>query len=218
MTRVPFPVLFADCDQGCTAVDLCSLTKASAKTQKVGLTLVEIMIAMVVFGFLSLAITSSVIQSHQISQNNILRNTAFTAAQGYLEQIRSLPLTDLLEAIDDPGNFPLPTRSLPASAQGSSEVSDPLYLEGPDKVLTGRSSGSNHRRIMIDLQERANQEPREVFMDVWFDVEIESLGASSKSHAIEIYFETELRGSVARSINGTVRGVRSDINRVTRGS
>ena len=181
-----------------------------------GLTLVEIMIAMVVFGFLSLAITSSVIQSHQISQNNILRNTAYTAAQGYLEQIRSMPLPDLLAAMDDPEGSALPTVSLPIQAQGTQEVADPLYLDGPDKVLDGRSNGSNHRRILIDLQERENQDPREVYMDVWFDVEIESLGASSKSHAIEIYFETDLRGSVARKVTGSVRGVRADVNRVVR--
>lgn len=180
------------------------------------MTLVEIMIAMVVFGFLAVAITASVIQSQQIAQNNILRNTSYTIAQGYLEQIQSLPIADLQAAMDDPDGVPLSTLSVSAVDTGDIEVEDPLYLDGPDETLPGRSSGSNYREILIDLQELNNGDTKELFMDAWFDVEIEFLGLSTSSYAIEIHFATELRGRFASRSFGTLRGMRANINRVSR--
>lgn len=176
------------------------------------MSLVEIMIAMVIFLLLALGITKAVVQSQQIAQNNIIRNTAYTIAQGYLEQIKSLASQEVRDAIAAPDGTPLPTMSVSALAESDIEVSDPIFLDGPDPSLKGRSDGSNHREILVDLQETEDGDPREVTMDAWFDVDITEIENKSYSYAIEIYFEAALRGLGGRRISGELRGLRADVN------
>lgn len=191
-----------------------SRTMKARHRNRQGMSLVEIMIAMVVFMILALGVTRAVIQSQQIAQNNIIRNTAYTIAQGYMEQIKSLALIEVLNAMDDPDGTPLPTMSISALAEDDIEELDPLFLDGPDRALSGRTDGSNFREILIDLQEDAEGDPREVTMDAWFDVDITDISNRSYSHAIIIRFEARLRGAGARVIAGELRGLRADVNRM----
>ncbi len=178
-----------------------------------GMSLIETMIAMVVFMVLALGITSAVIQSRQISQNNILRNTVYTASQGYLEQIKSLSLSEIRASIDDPDDVPLPTMSISSLDTGDVEIQDPIYLDGPSKSLSGQNDGSNFRELLIDLQPASDDSDlREVTMEVWFDVDIEEVGSRSHSYAITVRFEAYLRGRSQGRISGQIRGIRSDLN------
>ena len=179
-----------------------------------GMSLVEVMIAMVVFLMLAMGITKAVFQSTQIAQNNIVRNTAYTIAQGYLEQIKSLPLKTILAAVADPKETALPTMSISALNTGQIEISDAIFLDGPDDSLTGQDDGSNFREILIDLREaEGGGDPREVTMDAWFDVDIEDVANRSYSHAIIVRFEVRLRGPGSRRVAGELRGLRADVHR-----
>jgi len=179
-----------------------------------GMSLVEVMIAMVIFAMVALGITKAVLQSTQIAQNNIVRNTAYTAAQGYLEQIKSLPLVTIREALADPEETPLPTMSVSALESGQIEIDDALFLDGPDDSLSGQDDGSNFRRILIDLREvEGEEDPREVTMDTWFDIDIEDVENRSYSHSITIRFEARLRGFDDRRVAGVLRGMRADVQR-----
>ncbi|MFP4351357.1 MAG: prepilin-type N-terminal cleavage/methylation domain-containing protein [Puniceicoccaceae bacterium] len=181
-----------------------------------GMSLVEVMIAMVIFMMLALGITQAVLQSTRIAQNNIVRNTAYTAAQGYLEQIKSLPFQAILDALDDPEETPLPTMSISALDAVQLEVSDSLFLDGPDEPLAGQEDGSNFREILIDLREvEGGEDPREITMDTWFDVDIEDVSHHSYSHAITIRFEARLRGFSERRVAGVLRGMRADVQRTS---
>ncbi len=179
-----------------------------------GMSLVEVMVAMMVFLMLSLGITRAVLQSTQVAQNNIIRNTGYTAAQGYLEQIKSLPLKTILEALADPAGTPLPTMSISALQTGQVETADPIFLDGPDDPISGQDDGSNFRAILIDLREVNGEEnPREVTMEAWFDVDIEDVANRSYSHTITIRFEVRLRGFDNRRVAGVLRGMRADVQR-----
>jgi len=178
------------------------------------MSLIETMIAMVVFLMLALGITSAVVQSQQISQNNVIRNTAFTVAQGYIEQIKSLSLAEIRDAIEDPSGTPLPTMSISAIETGEIETEDPIFLDGPDRKLRGQSDGSNFREILVDLKEDPKTgDLREITMDAWFDVDIEEVGSRSHSFAITVNFEAALRGTNQRTVRGELRSIRADVNR-----
>lgn len=192
-----------------------STIEQSHKGKFSGFSLLEVVIALTVFMLVAFGITGSVLQSQQIAQNNIIRNTAYTVAQGYLEQIRTVPVVALRRSIDNPEDIPLPTKSVSALSAGAIEVEDPLFLDGEAPPLTGRTSGSNYKQILIDLQDRPGQSPREVTMDAWFDVELDALGVGENTFTITIRFEAALRGRGSQRVSGELRGVRADVNRIS---
>ncbi len=178
-----------------------------------GMSLIETMIAMVIFMMLALGITSSVLQSQQTAQNNIIRNTAFTVGQGYLEQIKSISLANIREAIDDPSDTPLPTKSISILNIDNIEIEDPIFLDGPDPALPGQSDGSNFREILIDIQENPETgATREITMDAWFDIDVVEVENRSHAFAITVRFEASLRGRGQNRVRGELRGIRSDVN------
>jgi len=177
------------------------------------MSLIEVMIAMVVFMMLAIGITSAVFQSQQIAQNNIIRNTAYTVAQGYLEQIKSVSISELADALDDPDGTPLPTMSVSALNINSIEILDPIFLDGPEPALSGQTDGSNFREILIDLKEDPKTgDIREIVMNAWYDIDVAAIENRSNSFSIIVRFEAELRGLRNTRISGDLRGIRSDIN------
>lgn len=153
--------------------------------QQSGLSLVEVMIAMVIFTMLALGITGTIIQSQRIAQNNILRNTAYTVVQGYLEQIKTLNVDQIEGALAEPSSVPLETRSISALASGTdTQIDDFLYLDG-----------FNAKTILIDLQERSGHAPREVTMNLWVDIDIlTGVNEGARYYTIVIDFDYDVRG------------------------
>jgi len=177
------------------------------------MSLIEVMIAMVVFMVLAMGLTSAVVQSQRMSHNNVLQNTAYTVAQGYLEQIRSLLPAEVEAALDDPDGVALPTQGVSALTVGSNpQIDDPIFLDGPDPALTGQTDGSNFREILVDLKEDASGNLREITMESWFDIDIVAIENNSNSYAITIRFEATLAGRGQRMVSGELRGIRADVN------
>lgn len=168
-----------------------------------GFSLLETLIALALFGILALALTGLVQYSVGSSQRNIIRSTAFTVAQGYLEQIKSLEASKLRLSLADPSGTPLPTRSI--SALSSDVVKDdPLYLEDPSP----HADGQNHKQVLVDIKD-LNGTETPVYMDMWFDVDMDELDIGN-GFLITINFSFRFTGLNARMDSGTVAMIRSE--------
>lgn len=127
------------------------------------------MFGLVVFGALSLGMTSLVIHSMRSAHSNIMRNTAYTTAQSFLEQIEgSIAEVDLVAALDDPTVASIPTKSVSSAKDlNKGGTVDPIFLNDPSPS----AKGPNHKQILIDLKDNHAA----VLMDMWFDIKITEL-------------------------------------------
>lgn len=195
--------------------------RRSTVATRPGFSLLESVIAMTVFTIVALGITGLVIQARKVAENNILRNTAFTVAQGYLEQIRSISIRDIQDAIADPQNTPVPTKSVSATAVSSIEQDDDLFIDGPDPALAGGTTGSNYKLILVDLtpiyDPPSSKHPdniighKEVHMEAWFDLSIQQFAGQLNTYEISIAFEYQPRGFPNSRLRGEVRTVKAHV-------
>jgi len=153
-----------------------------------GMTLLEVVVAMIVFMILALGITAGTLQARAIAHDNILKNTAYTVAQGYLEQIKSMSEVTIIACLNNPASNELPTRSADPNNSGNVRE-DPLFL-----------NGVNDKEIVIDVQDS-----RALTMNMTFDVDIEDLGWGA--YAIEINFTYESRQLRAQTRSGQLRSI-----------
>ena len=68
-------------------------------SEKAGVTLIEIMVAMVILGFSGLGLLSGLMQSRRYTELAIHENTALTIGQGYIEQMKNMEFASLDEAV-----------------------------------------------------------------------------------------------------------------------
>jgi len=153
-----------------------------------GFTLLEVMVGMATFTLLALGITAGVLQSRRLSQLNVLRTSAYTVAQGYMEQIFSINPADL-ETASNPGNAgsrtAIPTEAVNSLTSNASlvEKSDPLYVSPITGNLpanmtwrtgTGLTGDAwNCKQILIDLATNGtggNATP--IVMNEYFDIQV----------------------------------------------
>lgn len=161
-----------------------------SRLSKEGFSLIEVMTGMAVFAVLALGLMSTVMYSLRSSQLNVMKNTAYATAQGFLEQIKSLPEPVLIEAINDPTGTPLPTKSVSALQTGGIlHVNDPIYLDDPSP----HANGENHKEILIDIRKTGSGSSDAVVMDMWFDVDITQL-TQARGYEIRIDFKYKGRG------------------------
>lgn len=128
------------------------MQKSSLSKRNEGLTLIEVTIAIFIFLIVAAGITATVLQSNRIAQANVIRNTAYTVVQGYLEQIRSISYATLKKSLDNPGVTPLPTMGISAVINSENpadiQVDDPLYLN----VL-------NDKEVLLDMKNNPEGTP-----------------------------------------------------------
>jgi len=176
--------------------------------EKQGFSLVEIIVGMVLFALLAIGIASATLQSQRLAYQNIYKNTAFTVAQGYAEQIKSLGFNDVLSALIDHNNTPIPTKSL--STLGSSQTGD---LEINDPLFFGQR---NEKAVLIDIKRDASGNISHYqTMKVWITPEGDFLGNQTNSlGAIEIslLFEWQLDASTDRLGRQQINLVKTDIS------
>jgi Tfp pilus assembly protein PilV len=85
------------------------------------MTLAETVIGMVVFSIMAGGIIGLVLQSRRMAESAIRENTAVTVTQGYLEQIKSIEYSALVDAIADPSNVAIGTKT-------DQDTNDPIML------------------------------------------------------------------------------------------
>lgn len=121
-------------------------------------TLVESMVSLGVFTVVCAGIFAVVLQMRRLAENNVHENTALTMAQGYLEQLRSLPYNDLVTAANSSSAH---LRLLSANGGGAllTDASGGLLNAGEwtretvflDRDAAGRDSQPMVFRFRVDL-------------------------------------------------------------------
>ena len=119
---------------------------------------------MLVFTIVAVGLTSAVLQTRRYSQLALLRNTAYTIAEGYMEQMESIPASNLtLADTSGPTNpIPIPTMGVSYLDTTNIQINDPLYVSpisnltpAPGVTLQARTDVPgdvwNVKQVMIDL-------------------------------------------------------------------
>ncbi len=154
------------------------------------------MIALTIFIVMVVALSNMTITAQRMAYQNVIQTAAYSVAQGYLEQIKSLPGTQVQRAINV-GTVPLRTRSISALATdiGGTQVDDWLY---PNTLnLTSLSDSLeviNEKEIMIDLDLSGGGEGVPQTMRMWIDVEVHPVRTQlGEAYLIDIQFAYEDR-------------------------
>jgi prepilin-type N-terminal cleavage/methylation domain-containing protein len=73
------------------------MTALDQKKHSTGFSLVEMLIAMVIFAVLSIGLSKSLIYSQQMAEDNLYEATSLTVASSFIEQIKAVSYARLLE-------------------------------------------------------------------------------------------------------------------------
>lgn len=136
---------------------------AGAPTRRAGFSLVEVMVAMAIFGIAAAGLTALIQFAYRSATHAVYQTTAHAVAQGYVEQIMAHDFQTVKGAYDNRSNTPpqpLVLRALsPSTTTGSAEMNDPLNFSG--NVV--------EKDIVVDLRENDSGDPTPVIMkmEVW---------------------------------------------------
>jgi len=177
---------------------------SSNSKAKHGFSLIEVMIGTLVFALVSVGVASATLQTGRIAYSNVYRNTAFTVAQGFSEQIKSIPYIVIDNAFRDPALFEIPTKSLSFGASGTSEIDD--YLVFNERML---------KEIVIDVQKQKDGTLKERVMKMWITPKGRDLTKENdelKVIEITLEFEWELvMAGFSKMNKETLKFVKTDI-------
>ncbi|HAV11948.1 MAG TPA: hypothetical protein DCX06_00420 [Opitutae bacterium] len=152
--------------------------------RKSAFSLIEVMIGLAIFSIVAVGVASASLQASRIAYSNIYRNTAFTAAQGYAEQIKSISYFAITSALENPTLNTIPTKSLSLGAGQTAEIDDPL-----------RFNERSLKKIVIDVEERADGSLNQRVMNMWITPtarDLRSAPEGLKAIEITLNFEWEL--------------------------
>ena len=154
------------------------------------MTLVETVVAMGIFSLVAVGIIGLNLQSRRLAESAIRENTAATVTQGYLEQIKAIEYSALVDAVADPSGVAIPTKT-------DSTNDDPIFLNIRNEktlVIHSTDSGTPTR-----------------FMRFWITPRATNLAAAGRK-AIEFTILFEWEGNdkrVGDVRQSTIRFVRS---------
>lgn len=167
--------------------------------------LVEVMIGITIFSIVAAGVASATLLTSKIAYSNIYRNTAFTVAQGYGEQIKSIRYALLEEALEDSANHVIPTKSLSLGSGSTLQLDDPLIFN--TRVL---------KNIVVDVSTDENGVSKERIMRMWITPRgRDLLDASDGLKALEITldFEWEVIGQgIVRVHEDAIKIVKTDVS------
>jgi type II secretory pathway pseudopilin PulG len=163
--------------------------------------LVEMVIAMFLLTILMAGVFSSMGMSARAAETSIFQSAAFSAAQGYLEQIKALPYGEILSALRTP-------------AVSSLQLVSPVYNAGtntttinPDPFNLLPAAQPVARNIMIDR--RADGTGPVIMMPIrfWVTINDMSIAATNPVQALEIIVRYEYENPVATGSTRITRQV-----------
>jgi len=172
-----------------------------SKNKASGFTLVEVVVATVLFTIMALSVSRLTMASMRISHLNVYKTTAMSVAQGYMEQIKSLDNETLIRLATHEATLPLtvnqvlPTRSVSLLSAGASldQIDDWLVANTLNPVsLSDTLEVINHKEIIIDVDQTTGQVKT---MDMWIDVEIHRMPTvSGETYLIDLQYIHSLPG------------------------
>ncbi len=166
-----------------------------------GVTLIEIMVAMVILGFSGLALLSGLMQSRRYTELAIHENTALTIGQGYIEQMKNMEFASLGEAV-------LPT----LFHEG---VADTLSVSPlPVDPTVGNSGTDIKNSKLIDIKNTPSDTSDDMNLDVYVYIEDITDAANEIGEARRIILRYEYTFSDgSRTVNNseTLYAIRSEV-------
>ena len=182
-----------------------------------GFSLVEMMIGMSILVIIAAGTISAIFVSRNLAERNIYDNTAFTVAQGYAEQVKSIEYGLLTNALDNYENSKatvdgwgildndayltsslaeevmLETKSIDASESGIASETDfetesPLYI-----------GAWVQRDVLIDIRNLGENNEHRLLMPMRFKIEMNNLSDTSEDvEALEVtltyQYQIKVRG------------------------
>lgn len=170
-----------------------------------GFTLVEVIVGLMVFAILATTSSVAFVQTQKLAHANVMHNTARTALQGYVEQIKGIQYYKLLEALADPAITPLPTKSISSLTEGEEiQISDSLFLDQ-----------ENYKEILLDIIDRGEGVYDTHTMDLYVTPTatniINSAGIEVIEFKLNFRYESLFRG-INTSHTGTVRFIKTSVS------
>lgn len=167
--------------------------------------LVEVMIGITIFSIVAAGVASATLLTSKIAYSNIYRNTAFTVAQGYGEQIKSIRYALLDQALEDPANNLIPTKSLSLGSGSTLQLDDPLIFD--TRVL---------KNIVVDVSTDDNGVDKERIMRMWItpsgrDLTKESDGVKALEITLNFEWEVIAQG-IVRVHEDAIKIVKTDVS------
>jgi prepilin-type N-terminal cleavage/methylation domain-containing protein len=158
-------------------------------------TLVEVMVAILLFGFLALGVSQITMLALRLSYHNVFKTSAYSVMQGYIEQIKSLDDASLARAATSvvsgaPSSATvLQTRSISLldASTGVNQIDDWLIPNtlNPDTV-SDAFEVVNYKQVVIDIDDVTGERK---MMDLWIDVEIHKItDVPGNSYLIDLQF------------------------------
>jgi len=163
---------------------------------RLGFSLMEVMVAVFVFSIVAIGIASATMLTSRIAISNIYRSTAHATAQGYAEQLKSIDYDTIFSAIDDPTNNDIPTVGISLT---STDSSGQIQLEDP---LT--FGIVNEKNVVVDVDVDSNGNTTPQVMRMWFTVTGSDLSTTTNcwdALELRLEYEWELIGSGRASGN-----------------
>lgn len=150
---------------------------AHTPASRAGFSLIEVVIAVSIFGFLGLTVSSTALYARYQAEKNIYRNMAATATLGYAEQIKNMTYAKLQTSLSDP-DIPLPAVSVQAVIKGEfGNLDDPLFV-GPNNI--------NKKQVLIDIENPNEEDEKQILMEYELLVLLNDLAAVNGMTATEV--------------------------------
>jgi Tfp pilus assembly protein PilX len=176
-----------------------------------GLTLAEVMLALIIIGFAGLALVRLTYQMRVTAEDNIHQSTAFVMAQGYLEQICRLKYTT-----------PTPTPPAVYSIQspaGLTNVADggaTLFLTNSSgqQIPGGIANGATYTEVVFLDKDGAGNETYPMTFSVTPTLtDIDPAGTTAQGVEINLFFtESYTLAGYSRQFKSSLRTVYGNVN------
>ena len=178
-----------------------SLSPKHLQAKQRGMTLIEVLIALVMLAMLSASVISVTFQVRSMAEQAVYQNTALTLAQGYMEQVRHLDYTTLRSvAQDSTGSVTLPldrtdgAQVKPASGTffgNGTWASETVYLDQNAAGVPTQPMNFTFRAGLVSLES--------------------ATGGAASGVEVTIQYRITYNYGVLRTINGVLRSVRSSV-------
>jgi Tfp pilus assembly protein PilV len=176
-----------------------------------GLTLAEVMLAMIVIGFAGLGLVRLTYQMRVTAEDNIHQSTAFVMAQGYLEQICRLPYSTTPPT--PPAVYSI------INPAGMTDVADngiAMFLTNSagQQITNGIVSGATYTEtVYLDKDGVGNETYPMTFSVTPTLTDIDSTGTTAQGIEITVAFsETYTLGGIPRTFSSSLRTVYGNVN------
>lgn len=118
------------------------------------MTLMEVMFASIFMLAVVIVTFAGLMQSRRLTEGSVAQNMALTIAEGYMEQIKSMTLINVVGGTTDTsGNLVLTTSSYSIPTQLDANTSDPLYTStGSPPALSSLTPGTSPSGVVDNLK------------------------------------------------------------------